>query len=170
MNILETDRLRLCKLTVEDAPFILKLLNEPSWLQFIGDRGVRTLEDARNYIVNGPMESYARLGFGLYLTRLKKDGTPIGICGLIKRPSLDDVDIGFALLPQHTGQGYGFEAATAVTAHAHNNLGIKRIVAITSLGNGRSINLLKKLGLRFDKIIKLTVDGPESRLFVPKRG
>src|SRR5688572_10804905 len=96
MTALTTDRLILRELTLDDAEFILGLVNEPSWLRFIGDRGVRTLDDARAYISNGPMKSYERNGFGLYLTALKGAGTPIGMCGLIKRDGLDDVDVGFA--------------------------------------------------------------------------
>ena len=98
MKILETDRLTLRHLTRDDAEFILQLLNEPSWLRFIGDKGVRTIEDARKYILNGPVEMYSRLGFGLYLVELNDEDTSIGICGLIKRDSLDDVDIGLDLL------------------------------------------------------------------------
>lgn len=168
MTILETERLRLREICVDDAAFILELVNDPDWLRYIGDRGVRTLADARQYIINGPIKSYQRFGFGLYLTTLKDSDTPIGICGLIKRDTLDDVDIGFAFLPQYTGKGYAFEVASAVMAYGKTDLGLKQIVAITSLDNVRSIKLLEKLGLRFKEIIKLLVDGPESRLFVQK--
>ena len=106
MTVLETERLRLRRLTVDDAAFILELVNDPSWLRFIGDRGVRNLDDARSYILKGPVASYEKHGFGLWLVELKAEATPIGICGLLQRDTLPDVDIGFALLPQFCGQGY----------------------------------------------------------------
>ncbi len=165
MKVLETDRLMLRWLSTEDAAFILGLLNEPSWLQFIGDKGVRTLEDARNYILTGPGAMYARLGFGLYLVELKEGGAPIGMCGLIKRDFLDDVDVGYAFLPAYWGQGYAYEAASAVTAYGAEVLGLKRIVAITTLDNHRSARLLEKLGLRFERMVKFPGEDQEIRLF-----
>lgn len=166
MNILETERLILCKLTVDDAAFIHEILNEPSFLQHIGDKGVRTLDDTRDYILNGPIDSYEQFGFGLYLTKLK-NGAPIGICGLLKRDSLEDVDIGFAFLPKFWSKGYAFEAATAIMDYGLNDLGLNRIVAVTSPENHKSIILLEKLGLRFEKMVRLNDDGPEDKLFVP---
>ena len=165
MKILETDRLILRQLSPEDAEFILQLLNEPSWLRFIGDKGVRTLEDARAYILNGPVAMYARLGFGLYLVELKAASLSIGICGLIKRDSLEDVDIGFAFLPKYWGRGYAYEAANAVMDYGVSVLGLKRIVAITSVDNESSVKLLVKLGLRFEGMLKLPNDSEEVRLF-----
>jgi RimJ/RimL family protein N-acetyltransferase len=166
MKVLETDRLVLRHLSAADAGFMLGLLNEPSWLRFIGDRGVRTLEDARSYILKGPVDMYGRLGFGLYLTELKDEDVPIGICGLVKRDFLADVDIGFALLPGFWGQGYAYEAASAVMEYGKGALGLKRIAAITNPENHSSIRLLEKLGLKFDRMIRATADGPEIRLFV----
>ena len=163
--VLETDRLRLRRLSAEDAAFILELLNDPAWLQFIGDRGVRTLDDARDYIRKGPLEMYARLGFGLYLTELKEGSVPIGICGLIKRDSLQDVDIGFALLPQFRARGYASEAAAATMEYGKSVLGLKRIVAITSPSNLDSAKVLEKLGLRFERLVRLSDDSEEVRLF-----
>jgi RimJ/RimL family protein N-acetyltransferase len=165
MNVLETDRLILRRLSIEDAAFILKLVNEPSWLRFIGDRGVRTLEDARNYILKGPVEMYDRVGFGLYLTELKGSGVPIGMCGLIKRDTLKDVDIGFAFLPSFWGQGYAYEAAAAVMAYGRTALGLKRIVAITDPDNHSSIKLLERLGLKFEQMIQLSGDSLALKLF-----
>jgi RimJ/RimL family protein N-acetyltransferase len=165
LRVLETDRLILRWMTTDDAPFILELVNEPSWLHFIGDRGVRTMEDARGYIRNGPIEMYARLGFGLYLTERKEDGAPIGICGLLKRDSLEDADIGFALVPRFWGKGYAYESASAVMAFGKQVLGLKRIVAVTSPGNDRSVRLLEKLGLRFERMIRLSGDADEVQLF-----
>lgn len=166
MKVLETDRLIIRWLTIEDAAFILELVNDPSWLRFIGDRGVRALEDARNYILKGPVEMYGRLGFGLYLVELKDEGVPIGTCGLIKRDSLKDVDIGFAFLPSFRGRGYAYEAASAVLAYGKNTLGLERIVAIVSPGNDRSIRLLEKLGLQFEQRVQLS-ERDEVKLFAP---
>jgi len=166
LNVLETDRLLLRRLVADDATFILELLNDPAWLQFIGDFGVRTLADARNYILNGPVAMYARLGFGLYLVALKESGIPIGMCGLIKRDSLEDVDIGFAFLPKFRSQGYAYEAASAVLAYGQQTHGLKRIVAITSLDNQRSARLLEKLGLQFERQVQFAPDSQEQvRLF-----
>jgi RimJ/RimL family protein N-acetyltransferase len=165
MKVLETDRLSLRWLSTEDAVFILELLNEPSWLQFIGDRGVRTLEDARTYILTGPVEMYTRLGFGLYMVELKEGGIPIGICGLVKRDFLDDVDVGFAFLPAYWGQGYAYEAASAVIAYGAEVLNLKCIVAITALDNHRSARLLEKLGLRFERMVSYPGEDQEIRLF-----
>jgi len=167
MRILETDRLVLRWLAVEDAEFIFDLLNQPSFLQFIGNKGVRTVDDARNYILTGPIASYRRFGFGLYLTELKPTQAPIGICGLLKRETLDDVDVGFAFLPQYWRQGYAFESASAVMAYGRDVLALDRIVAITSPNNEASIKVLNKIGLKFERMIRLSEDAPEVRLFAP---
>src|SRR5262245_35119246 len=159
MKVLETDRLILRRLSIEDAEFILELVNEPSWLQFIGDKGVRTIEDARDYILRGPMELYDRYGFGLYLTELKQDGIPIGICGLIKREALKDVDIGFAFLPRFWGNGYAVESAVAVMAYGNSAFGLNRIVAITSPANHRSIKVLERIGFKFEQILRMSENG-----------
>ncbi|MDQ5856955.1 MAG: GNAT family N-acetyltransferase [Acidobacteriota bacterium] len=165
-RVLETERLILRRLTGEDAAFMLGLLNEPSWLRFIGDRGVRTLEEARSYIARGPVDMYARLGFGLYATTLKEDDSaPIGICGLVKRDGLEDVDVGFAFLPEFWGKGYACEAASAVMAYAKSVVGLKRIVAITAVDNESAARLLEKIGLRFERMVRLSEEGEEVRLF-----
>ena len=153
--VLETDRLVLRRFTTGDAPFILELLNDPGWLEFIGDRGVRTIEDARAYIMRGPMQMYAKHGFGLYLAELKGDGTPIGMCGLIRRKGLEDVDIGFAFLPAFRSQGYALEAAAAVMVHARSALGLGRIVGITLPRNRASIRLLERIGLKFERMVTM---------------
>jgi RimJ/RimL family protein N-acetyltransferase len=165
VTVVETERLALRRLELGDAEFILGLLNDPSFLRFIGDKGVRTLDDAREYISNGPVASYERFGFGLYLTERKEDRVPIGICGLLKRESLKDVDMGFAFLPQFWSKGYAFESASAVMAYGRNVLGLTRIVAVTSPDNGASIRLLEKLGLKFESMARLSEDSPEIRLF-----
>ena len=161
---LETGRLTLRRIGLDDDAFILGLLNEPSFLLHIGDKGVRTRDDARRYIVD-VLASYERFGFGVCLVERKDGGEAIGICGLLKREWLGDVDLGFALRPPFWGQGYAFEAASAVLAHGRGPLGLRRIVAITSLGNGPSIQLLGKLGFRFERVARFTEGGPELRLF-----
>jgi RimJ/RimL family protein N-acetyltransferase len=162
--VLETARLRLRRLTEEDAPFIFELLNDPAWLKFIGDKGVRTLDAARDYLRKGPIAMYERHGFGLYLAELKMGRVPIGMCGLIKRDSLADVDIGFALLPAYRTQGYAHEAAAAVLAHGQRDFALKRIVAIVSPDNEYSIRLLDRLGLKFERMVRLAADAEEVRL------
>ena len=164
-TVAETGRLILSRFTPDDAPFILELVNEPDWLRFIGDRGVRDLAGARAYLEKGPMDLYARLGFGLYKVALKQDGTPLGMCGLIKRDGLDDVDIGFAFLARHRGKGYAHEAAAATLAHARE-LGLTRVAAITTPDNQRSMQLLEKLGFAYRETLKLPQQDSESRLFL----
>ncbi len=161
-----TARLRLRPLVAEDDAFILELLNEPAWHQFIGDRGVRTLDAARAYIGHGPVAMYARCGFGLLAVERQSDRMPLGICGLIQRDSLADIDLGFAFLARHWGQGYAYEAASVVLDHAHTTLGRKRIVALTALENPASIRLLGKLGFRFDRLLRLPEHRVDSRFFV----
>lgn len=152
MIVLQTERLRLRHMTPDDAEFMLGLLNDPGWHRFIGDRGIRTVDGAREHIVKGPIAMVARLGFGFYLVERKADGRPLGLCGLAKRDFLDDVDIGYAFLPEYGGQGYAFEAAQGVLAHARA-LGLTRLVATVVPDNEASIRLLEKLGLRFERTI-----------------
>lgn len=166
MKILETDRLVLRQMSLDDSEFMLELLNDPSWIRFIGDRCARTVEDAGDYIVNKIMPMYERVGFGLLLTELKSDCNPIGICGLIKRESLENVDIGFAFLPKFRANGYAFESAAAVMTFGRSVLKLNRIVAITSPENDRSAKLLEKLGFKFERMIALYDDGSENMLFV----
>ena len=161
---LRSARLQLRELGVDDAGFMLELLNDESFLLNIGDRGVRTLDDAASYILNGAVASYARHGFGLWAVELTETGACIGICGLIRREGLDDVDIGYALLPAWRGQGYALEAARTVMDVATRQFGLRRIVAITSLENPASARLLEKIGLRFERVIRLR-DDEEVRLF-----
>lgn len=165
MTVLETDRLILRRFTVGDAQFILTLLNEPSFLRYIGDKKVRKLEDARQYILNGPIASYEKNGFGLYLVELKEPTMPIGMCGLLKREELPDPDIGFAFLPAVWGKGFASEAAAAVLKDAHQKLRLERILAITSLDNDASIKLLERLGFTFQRAIKMSLTGEQVKLF-----
>jgi ribosomal-protein-alanine N-acetyltransferase len=165
MKVLETERLVLRRFTVEDDAFVLELLSDPAWLRFIGDKGVKTLSDASDYLLKGPIDMYERLGFGAYLTERKSDGVPMGLCGLIKRDALDDVDLGFAFLPPFRAMGYAYEAASAVMAYGKRAFGLTRIVAITSPDNVMSARLLEKLGFSFERMFSLGEGGPEVRLF-----
>ena len=163
--MLETPRLELRRFSAEDAAFILELLNDPSFLRYIGDKGVRNTADACEYIRSGPEASYERFGFGLYLVALKESGEKIGMCGLLKRETLEDVDVGFAFLPCFWAKGYAIESASAVLAHARDDFGLDRVVAITSPDNVASIKLLEKLGFRFERMARLSADAPEVKLF-----
>lgn len=146
--VLETDRLRIREFTLQDTAFIIELLNSPGWLKYIGDRQVHTLEQATAYLQNGPVKSYAENGFGLWMVELKKDGTPIAMCGIIRRDFLQHPDIGFALLPAFMGQGYAFEMASAVQSYATNSLKLEKLCAIVLAENEHSIKLLNKLHFR----------------------
>ncbi len=165
MTILETERLTLRKITVDDAAFMLDLLSQPSFIQFIGDRGVRTLDDAREIIEERYLTAYEQLGFGIYLTLLRDTSIPIGICGLVKRNGLDDVDIGYAFLPRYWSKGYASEAALAVLAYARGTLGMKRILGITTPDNTSSIRVLEKIGLKFERMIRLPGENADLNLF-----
>jgi RimJ/RimL family protein N-acetyltransferase len=164
-SVLETERLNLRRLSKDDAEFILELLNEPSFLRNIGDKGVRNADDAIQYILQGPVASYERNGFGIWLVELKGSKAPIGMCGLVKRDGLTDVDIGFAFLPRFWARGYAHESAAAVMSYGMNVLGLKRLVAITNEDNTSSIKVLEKIGLRYEQMVRLTPDSPEIKLF-----
>lgn len=163
--MIETPRLTLRRLTTGDAPFILTLLNEPSFVRNIGDRGVRTIADAESYIAAGPLASYQRHGFGLYLVELNAPAVAMGICGLVKRDTLPDVDIGFAFLPQFWSRGFAFESASAVRDHARDDVGLRRLVAIVDPVNAGSIRVVLKLGFTFERMIRLGDERKELKLF-----
>jgi len=163
--ILDTDRLGLRELTAEDAPFMLRLLNEPSFIQNIGDRGVRTLEEARTYISSRIAASYREHGFGLWLVEENESGEAIGVCGLLKREWLDDVDLGYALLPEYWSKGYAAEAASAAVDYAREALGLARLVAITDPDNQSSIRLLERIGFAYERMVKSSGGEPELKLF-----
>ena len=165
MTILETERLTLREFTTADAEFIFELLNEPSWIQNIGDRHIRTLDDASAYIVNGPRKSYEKNGFGLWAVVLKATNEAIGMCGLIRRETLEDVDIGYALLPRFWAKGYAVEAARAVKDYARDVIGLKRLVAIVDPANEGSIRVIEKIGLHYAKIVRLSADDIDLKLF-----
>jgi len=162
--ILETERLRLRTFTMADAPFVLELLNTPNWLQYIGDRGIKTLEQAQSYLANGPILSYNTYGFGLYLVELKESATAIGMCGLLKRNYLEHMDIGYALLPAYEGNGYALEIATATMNYAFTKLHLMHLAAITDTGNERSVRLLEKLGFQLKELI--TIENKDLNLFI----
>lgn len=165
MKILETPRLVLRTIDAADAPFYLELVNDPDFVAHIGDRGIRTLDQARAHIENGPVRMQATLGHAIWLVARKESGTAIGMCGLIKRDTLPGVDLGYAFLPAWRGQGHAFEAARAVVEYARDTLGLARLLAITSPHNTASGALLEKIGLRFDKIVHLTPEDPGTRLY-----
>jgi ribosomal-protein-alanine N-acetyltransferase len=169
--ILSTARLSIRELVEDDASFVVQLLNDPAFIQYVGDKGVRTLDDAREYIRSGPRAMYAEFGFGLWVAELP-DGTPIGLCGLLKRPVLDDVDLGFALLPQFRREGYTLEAASAVMAHARETLRLDRLVAIVNPENEASARLLERLGFSFEELRTVFPGAPPLKLFAAplKRG
>ena len=166
MTVLETERLTLSEAEESDAPFVLALVNDPDWLAFIGDRGVRDEAGAARFVRERLRAMYAARGFGLWLVRRREDGAPAGLCGLIKRDGLDDVDLGFAFLPAFRGRGYAREAAAACVAHARAAFGLRRLAAITSKGNVRSIALLERLGFRPAGAARLPGDGEELNLFL----
>ena len=161
MIVLETERLFLREFNAGDAAFILALLNEPSFLRYIGDKKVRTVEDATQYILNGPVASYERHGFGLCCVELKETHTPIGMCGLLKRDELPDPDIGFAFMPDFWNKGFAYEAAAAVMTDARERLKLERVLAITNQDNEASIKLLQKLGLQIERVVKMSTDSTE---------
>jgi RimJ/RimL family protein N-acetyltransferase len=164
-TILETDRLTFREFEETDAAFILQLLNTPGWLKFIGDRHVYTLDDARHYLTDRLISGYAKFGFGFWMVELKPSGVPIGMCGLTRREGLEHADIGFALLPEYAGQGYGFEMASAALQFARQELGLDPILAITTPANKVSIHLLQKLGMEQVGTVRLPNDEVDLLLF-----
>lgn len=164
-EVLRTDRLALRTFTEADAPFLVRLLNDPGFLRCIGDRGVRTEADARAYVAEGPAASYAAHGFGLWRVDRLEDDTPIGMCGLLQRDYLDAPDLGYALLAEHTGRGYAREAAAATLAYARGALDLGTVLAFTDADNDRSVRLLTALGFRFDRPLPLPEADSEVALY-----
>jgi ribosomal-protein-alanine N-acetyltransferase len=164
VNTLETERLLIRQFTLSDASFIFALVNQSSFVENIRDFGVKNLADAELYLTNGPLKSYATFGFGLNFVALK-DGTPIGMCGLIKRDTLPDVDIGFGFLSSHSSKGYATEAASAVLKHGFERFNLPKILAITNPNNHGSISVVTKLGFTYDGLIKPTPEGADLKLF-----
>jgi RimJ/RimL family protein N-acetyltransferase len=162
MRILDTQRLILRKFNYSDASFIRRLLNSPKFLKYIGDRGVRTVDDARGFIADRLVASYAKNGYGLWAVETN-EGTPVGMCGFVKRDYFEDADIGFAFLPEHERKGYGYESAIGTLKYGQEILGFSKVLAITSLTNDASVDLLAKLGFTDDGIIE--PQGEKLRLF-----
>jgi len=166
VQVLETDRLALRYFRTDDVEFVVRLLNEPSFIEHIGDKGVRTVEEASQYLLDGPLDGYERFGYGLNMVELKETGEPIGMCGLVRRENLDDADIGYAFVEQHWSKGYATESAEAILIHARDTLGLDRTVAIVTPENHSSINLLEKIGLTFEGMIRMSDDDEELKFFV----
>jgi RimJ/RimL family protein N-acetyltransferase len=164
VHILETARLSLREITAGDAEFILELLNTPKFIKYIGDRGVRSVDDAREFVETKYRQSYHDHGYGLYAVELKDTGSPIGMCGFVRRDTLPGPDIGFAFLPEFEGKGFGFESADAVMAFGRDSLHFSQLFAITSKDNEVSGKLLEKLGFKFDKLVTMN-NGEELKLF-----
>lgn len=163
--ILKTERLELGWLTTDDAPLMLAVWNDPAFIRHVADRGIRTLEQAREAIEAGPLRLYEEHGYGPFRLRRSDDNTDMGICGLFKRPNLDEPDIGFAVLPEFCGQGFGFEASAAVLEHARDTLGVSCVTAIVSPRNEASIGLLEKLGLQYDRQVRMPGDDHDVCLY-----
>jgi len=166
--LIETDRLVLREFKLDDAEFVLKLVNEPSWLENIGDKNVHTIADAEGYISTGPLQSYQENGYGLWMAELKLQSVPVGMCGLVKREFFSEPDVGFAFLPEYWGLGFASEAGRATLEYAQNTLNISRVLGITSLDNVGSMRVLEKIGLKYEKLVNLPGYQGQSRLFVPR--
>ena len=165
MSIVKTDRLSLRKIDTDDAEFMQRLLNDPAFIQYVGDKKVRDLESAKTYILEGPVASYQSYGYGLYLVETIDNRAPIGICGILKRDFLDHADIGFALMPEYREAGYAFEAVQATIELARSKLKLSHLVAFTAANNTRSIKLLEKLGMAFDRMIDLPAGENSAKLY-----
>ena len=163
--MIETERLHIRKLNLDDAAFILRLLNEPSWIANIGDKHVHSLQAARQYLETSPLTLYRLYGYGLFLLETRHDHKPIGLCGLINREGLADVDLGFALLECCWGKGYAYEAALATLTHGKETHSIDRVVAITLESNHSCIRLLRKLNFQYERSVTLTGDPEELQLY-----
>ena len=161
---LETPRLTLRRLQFDDAPFLVELLNEPSFIENIGDKCVRSVEDAHRYLREGPMAMYEKFGFGLWHTA-RKDGVAVGMCGLLKRDNLPDADVGYAFLPAFWGQGFALEATAATLRHGARKFGLTRVLGVVSEGNAGSIRVLEKLGMNFERMFSMQDAEPAARLY-----
>ena len=165
MSVIETERLNLREMSEADAAFVLEVLNDPGFIRFVGDRGVRTTEEAARYIDERFAESYRQHGFGLWLVEAKDEGVPVGICGLLKRKELNVVEVGYAFLPPFRSKGYAFEAASAALRHARDVLGLARLYAVVNPDNDISIRVLEKLGMKFERLIRLPGEESDIHLF-----
>jgi RimJ/RimL family protein N-acetyltransferase len=162
---MQTERLKLRRLNIGDAELMLAVWNDPAFIRYVGDRGIRNIDDARQTLMDVALRMYAEYGYGPYRVALKSDDSPIGTCGLFRREGLDDVDIGFAILPEFCGRGYAYEAAQAVVLHARNDIGLARVTALVSTDNAVSIGLIEKLGLTFERMVRLPGEEDDVRLY-----
>jgi len=166
MPLTTTNRLIISKVTLKDAPFFIELMNTPSWLKYIGDRNIKSIEDAKKHLKKGILKSYKESGYGFYkVTQKSEPEKAIGIVGLVKRKELEHTDIGFGFLPNYEGKGYGYESSVAIMNMAKNKFKLNKVLAITNPDNKSSIHLLEKLGLSFQKRIKPFADNEELLLF-----
>ena len=163
--ILNTERLEMCWLTPDDAPMMLAVWNDPAFIRYVGDRSIRTLDEARAAIETGPLRLYTDFGYGPFRITRRVDGVNFGICGLFRREGLDEPDIGFAVLPDFCGQGFGFEASVAVLDHARDALKLSCVTAIVSPENKPSVGLLEKLGLHYERAIRMPGEDHEVSLY-----
>lgn len=169
MQVVETERLRLRPIARADAPLLLELMNDPDFLEHVGDRGLRTVADAERYLSEKLLPSHRKFGFGMCVAELKESGEPVGMCGLFQRDGMEDVDIGYSIRRVYWRRGLAYEAAAALFRHGREVLGLPRIVAIAGPRNTSSIRLLEKLGLRFERMIRMPDSGQETQLFVQAR-
>jgi ribosomal-protein-alanine N-acetyltransferase len=165
LNVIETERLSLREMSERDAGFVLEILNDPGFVRFVGDRGVRTPHAAARYIEERFAESYRQHGFGLWLVETKDEGVPVGICGLLKRKELNVVEVGYAFLPPFRARGYAFEAAAAALRHARDVLGLPRLHAVVTPDNAVSIRVLEKLGMKFERAVRLLGEEADVSLY-----
>jgi [ribosomal protein S5]-alanine N-acetyltransferase len=165
LSVIETERLSLREMSEADAGFVLEILNDPGFIRFVGDRGVRTVEEAARYTSERFVESYRQNGFGLWLVEAKDEKAPVGICGLVKRKELDVVEVGYAFLPPFRARGYASEAASAVAAYARDALALPRLYAVVNPDNAVSIRVLEKLGMKYERPVRLSGEGTDISLF-----
>jgi RimJ/RimL family protein N-acetyltransferase len=165
MTVLETERLLLARLSYDHCEFIFELVNEPSFKRYIGDKDVQSLEDAQRYLREGPIGSYERFGYGLFLVNVKETGLPAGICGLVKREEFDDPDLGFAFLERYRRNGYASESARAVLEYGFDDLGLDRIIAMADPENAPSVRLLENLGFTYERKVRMPEDDHDINLF-----
>lgn len=162
---LQTERLALRRLTREDADLMLAVWNDPAFHKYVGDRGIRTIEQAQEAMAGGALLLYEEYGYGPFRVALRENDQPIGICGLFRREKVEDPDIGWSVLPDYSGRGYAFEAATAVLEYAFGSLGLTRILAFITEGNAPSVGLAKKLGLRYERMARIVGDDEDVCLY-----
>ncbi len=165
MTVLETERLVLSRLSYDHCEFIFELVNEPTFKRFIGDKDVNSLEDARRYLREGPIESYEKFGYGLFLVTLKNTEEAAGICGLVKRNEFEDPDIGFAFLRRYRSNGYAGESAEAVLEYGFGSLELGRIIAMADPDNESSVRLLERLGFVYEREVRMPEDDHDISMF-----